>query len=448
MEKLPSFKVDSLGKRSIGSPLRLDHRQGNDTYDYIEDSNRVLHDITLKDFEAYRRSKVPPPSFEIAGPRSRIYFDPSKTRAAVVTCGGLCPGINDVIRAIVMELHYRYGVRNIYGIRYGYQGFVPSAGHEPMMLTPKLVSDIHKQGGTYLGSSRGNVDTGEIVDALERLNISILFTIGGDGTQHGAHEVYREIKRRKMKIAVVGIPKTIDNDIVYVDRTFGFETAFSLAVDAIASAHVEALGALNGIGLVKLMGRESGYIAANAALATNDVNFVLIPEVDFDLNGPNGFLSHLEKRVLERRHAVICVAEGVGQNWIIKDRRNVRKDASGNAKLGDIGVFLKDVISRHFADRDIPYSIKYIDPSYMIRSAPAVPNDSIFCTQLGQNAVHAGIAGKTGIIIGRWNGTFTHVPISAIINKRNHVSPESVLWWNVLESTGQPMSMKNRTPAK
>jgi 6-phosphofructokinase 1 len=361
-----------------------------------------------------------------------------------VTCGGLCPGLNDVIRAIVMELYYRYGTHSIYGIKYGYHGFLPEEGHEPVMLTPAVVADIHTQGGTILGSSRGGSDPDPIVDALERLNINILFTIGGDGTQRGAEDIWKVIKRRKLKIAVVGIPKTVDNDIIYVDKTFGFETAFSMAVDAISSSHVEAEGAFNGIGLVKLMGRHSGYIAANAALAMNDVNFVLIPEINFDLEGKNGFLYHLESRLMKRHHAVICVAEGVGQTWFIKDRRRTKCDASGNIKLADIGIYLQDVIKKYFSQKKIEFTIKYIDPSYMIRSAPAVPNDSIFCAQLGQNAVHAGMAGKTNILIGRWKTYFTHLPLWAIRGKQNRIDPESSLWWNVLESTGQPMNMKNK----
>lgn len=444
MVKQSDFTVNNLGPCTVNSPLQLGDKKGDNTFDCIEDSERILFDDSLANFRQCLKGKTKPLSFEIAGPRKKIYFDPTKTKSAIVTCGGLCPGLNDVIRAVVMELHYRYGARSIYGIRFGYNGFLPEKKHEPMLLTPDTVRNIHTQGGTILGSSRGGDDVPEIVNALERLNINILFTVGGDGTLKGAYEIHKEIERRKLKIAVVGIPKTIDNDIVYVDKTFGFETAFSLAVNAIASAKIEAEGGFNGIGIIKLMGRNSGFIAANAALARNVANFVLVPEIKFDLYGQNGFLAHLEKRLLSRHHAVVIVAEGVGQDWILKDRRNTDKDASGNLKLQDIGIYLKDVISRHFKEKGIEHSIKYIDPSYMIRSAPAVPNDSIFCAQLGQYAVHAGMAGKTGIVIGRWHGTFTHIPIDAIAGKRNRISPESALWWNVIEATGQPMDMTNK----
>jgi len=443
MARHADFIVPTLGKCTIASPLKLGHKKGDLVYDYIDDAARILYDDTLKNFKDCRSGKGIPLSFEIGGPRQKIYFDPTKTKAAIVTCGGLCPGLNDVIRAVVMELWYRYGARSIYGIRFGYTGFLPENRHEPLMLTPDLVRNIHTQGGTILGSARGGNNVPEIVNALERLNINILFTLGGDGTQRGALEIQKEIEKRRLKIAVVGIPKTIDNDIVYVDKSFGFETAFSLAVNAISAASIEAEGAYNGIGIVKLMGRYSGYIAANAALARNVVNFVLIPEVPFDLQGENGFFEHLERRLNFRHHAVVLVAEGVGQDWITHDRRNAMRDAGGNLKLRDIGVFLRDEIARSFKARGLKHSIKYIDPSYMIRSAPAVPNDSVFCAQLGQYAVHAGMAGKTGVVIGRWHGTFTHIPIAAMAGRRNTISPESTLWWNVLEATGQPMDMRN-----
>jgi 6-phosphofructokinase 1 len=442
MELHSDFIVPTLGKCSIDSPFNLGNTKGDHQFDFVDDAERILYDDTLKNYETCIKDGIPPLSFEVAGPRKKIYFDASKVKAAIVTCGGLCPGLNNVVRAIVMELHYRYGAKSIYGIRYGYNGFLPINQFEPIMLTPDKVRDIHTQGGTILGSSRGGSDQEQIVDALERLNINMLFTIGGDGTLRGANDIHNVIKERNLKIAVVGIPKTIDNDVVFVDKTFGFETAFSLAVNAITAAQSEAEGAYNGIGLVKLMGRDSGFIAANAALAKNMVNFVLVPELTFDLKGVNGFLSQLEKRLKERHHAVIVIAEGVGQDWIEKDNNN-SKDASGNKILFDSGTYLKDVIQKYLKEKSIEHSLKYIDPSYMIRSAPANPNDSIFCAQLGQNAVHAAIAGKTGIAIGRWHKTFTHIPISSIAGKRNTISMESPLWWNVLESTGQPMSMKN-----
>ena len=434
------FTIETLGPRKIPSPIKLSKEKGDFVADYVDDDKRVLFDPSLDVFRKTCKSKSEPASFEIAGPREKVYFDYSKVSCAIVTCGGLCPGINGVIRSIVMELWYWYGVRNIIGIKYGYRGFLPEYGYETVELAPEKVKNIHNTGGSMLGSSRGAAKTEEIAEAIERMNIRILFTIGGDGTQKGALAIHKELKKRGSKVAVVGIPKTIDNDICYVDKTFGFETSFSVAVDAIRSAHVEAIGAYNGIGLVKLMGRDSGFITASAALATNDVNFVLIPEVPFDLEGTNGFLEHLRRRLENSHHAVICVAEGAGQDLLNGDRK---LDASGNILHADIGSFLSNKIKEYLKRVGMDFTLKYIDPSYTIRSAPAIPSDSIYCAMLGQNAVHAAMAGKTGMIVGRWNGIYSHIPIEAVISKRKKIDPDGLFWMHVVEATGQPYSMKD-----
>lgn len=431
--------IQQLGERKIKSPL-LEKFHLNDM-NFVRDDKRMLYNVMM---ENRNPSSIDSElTFELAGPREYIYFNPEEITSAIVTCGGLCPGLNDVIRSVVMESYYRYGAKKIYGIRYGYNGLNPAKGYEPVELKPDIVRDIHMDGGTILGSSRGGTDNLNIlIDTLERMKINILYTIGGDGTLRGAHEIARLAMERGLNLAVVGVPKTIDNDISFIQRSFGFETAFSEAVKAIVAAHVEAKGAPNGIGLVKLMGRNSGFIAANAALAMNDVNYVLVPEIPFELEGENGLLNNLEKRLFERQHAVICVAEGAGQDLIARDG-NTEKDASGNIKLKDIGVFLKERIESHFKKKAIEVNLKYIDPSYMIRSAPAVPNDAIFCAQLGQYAVHAAMAGKTDLVIGQWNNNYTHVPIELAISKRRNINPTSRFWFTVLDATGQPERMVN-----
>jgi len=436
------LRIDNLGPAGIPSPLGLSTEYGDDIVNYCADSESVLYELDRNKVVEQMAKGVQVPAFEKAGPRNKIYFEPAKTRVAIVTCGGLCPGINNVIRSIVMELHYRYAVRTIYGMKYGYQGFIPKYGHEALMLTPQEVEDIHEKGGSILSSSRGPQNVGEIVDCLERMNICLLFTIGGDGTLRGAEEIYREIGRRGLKIAVIGIPKTVDNDIAFVKKTFGLETAFSVAAEAIRGAHTEARGAPYGVGIVKVMGRMSGFIAANAALALNEVNYVLIPEVPFDLEGDKGLFKSLEKRLLRRQHAVIIVAEGAGQKYV--EVGGDRKDDSGNPVLGDIGIFLKTEIKKYFKEHtDMYINVKYIDPSYMVRSLAANAHDSIYCMQLAQNAVHAGMAGKTGMLVGYWNDQITHVPIKLATSRRKCLSPEDTLWLNVLEATGQPISLIN-----
>jgi 6-phosphofructokinase 1 len=439
--KYEDFLVSSLGKCGVLSPLKHTRRVDNPVYKFVDDNERILYDVSLENFKKCKETGEIPVSFEKAGPREKIYFEPAKTKVAIVTCGGLCPGLNNVIRSLVNELYYRYGIKRVLGIQYGYEGLIPSYNHPVIELTAPMVDYIHLTGGTFLGSSRGEQDVEKMVDTLEIMNINMLFCIGGDGTLRGAHAIYNEIEKRKLKISIAGIPKTIDNDIDLIQKSFGFETAFSIANDIIRNAHNEASGAFNGIALVKLMGRDSGFIAANAALSIQEVNFVLIPEIKFDLYGPLGFLSILKKRLEERHHAVVVVAEGAGQDLFECSRDN--KDISGNIKYKDIGIYLKDKISEEFNGEGFSHSIKYIDPSYIIRSAPANANDSKFCNLLAQNAVHGALSGKTDFVIGFWNNQFTLMPIEMVVAKRKKIDVEGELWWNVLEATGQPISMKN-----
>ncbi|HSR67214.1 MAG TPA: ATP-dependent 6-phosphofructokinase [Acidobacteriota bacterium] len=429
------FTVENLGRRSVRNPIREAR--------FIEDDQRVVYPLDLRDIQILQKAGQPVPSFEMGGPREYIYFDPAKLRSAIVTCGGLCPGVNDVIRALVMQLTYVYGAKNIIGIRYGLEGFIPEYKHEHLELGPDEVQNIHHHGGTLLGTSRGHQDPAKIVDALERMNINLLFMIGGDGTIKASIKIQEEIASRGLNIGVVCVPKTIDNDISFIQKSFGFETAFSTAVQAIGAAHNEAKGAFNGIGLVQVMGRHSGHIAVHAALGMREVNFVLIPEVDFDLHGPKGFFEALKKRVVERRHAVVVVAEGAGQRHLraVDEDKPVEYDKSGNISLLNIGRFLRQEITKYFHEREIPITLKYIDPSYIIRSQRANPIDSVFAGLLAQNAVHAAMAGKTGIVMGRWAAQFTHLPARVAVSRRKSVDPD--LWRSVTEATGQPPAFTN-----
>lgn len=376
-------------------------------------------------------------SFELAGPRERIHYNSSEVRAAVVTCGGLCPGLNAVIRGIVLELWYHYGCKHIEGIRYGYQGLGPD-GLLPLELNPDMVSTIRSDGGTFLGSSRGAPSVSDMVTTLKRWHINHLYTIGGDGTLRGANAIYEEAKRQDFPLSVIGIPKTIDNDIPFVRRSFGFDTAVSEAAKAINVAEIEAKGMPDGIGLVKLMGRHAGFITATAALASGEANFVLVPEVEFGLEGENGLLKLLEQRLASRHHAVIVVAEGAGQGYFDD---STARDASGNAKLQDIGVYLKQRINEHFKSIGSKAGLKYIDPSYLIRSAPPIASDQLYCDRLARNAVHAAMAGKTGMLVGYWHGQMTHVPFTALEGQTRHINPQGELWFSVRENTGQPANI-------
>lgn len=417
--------ITSLGVAKIPSPLHYCR--------FIDQDEDLELNLTEEEADIPGAHGIPM-RFEKAGPRGKLYFDSSKVKCAIVTCGGLCPGINDVIRAVVMDAYHHYHVASVIGIRYGLQGFIPKYGHDIMELTPDNVSNFHVFGGTELGSSRGPQAPDEIVDALERMNINVLFMIGGDGTMKAAANIVKEVRARNSRIAIIGIPKTIDNDINFVGKSFGFDSAVEKATEAIACAHVEANGAYNGVGIVKLMGRESGFIAAQATLALKEVNFVLVPESPFSLDGPDGLLDQLEKRLRKRRHAVIVVAEGAGQHLC---EASGRTDASGNPVLCDICSILVARIKEHFKVRNMEATIKFIDPSYIIRSVPANANDRVYCGFLGQSAVHAAMAGKTGMVVSRVQSRFVHVPLELVTMKRKKLNVESDYWRAVIESTGQ-----------
>ena len=415
------MKITTLGEARYPSPFSV----------HVSDKSRVLFNVIVDPDQPQTEELL----FEVAGPREKLFFDPKNTRAAIVTCGGLCPGLNNVIRSLVLQLHHGYGVREILGFVDGYQGLDPWRGSEPIPLTPAFVEDIHKEGGTILNTSRGPVDVSVAVDNLIRRKVDILFVIGGDGTQRGGEAIYQEAKQRGHALAVVGIPKTIDNDVSYVSRTFGYLTAVEEATKTIDCAHTEAHSVHNGISLIKIMGRHAGFIAAGATIASQDVNFTLVPEVPFVLDGEDGFLAALKKRVVNRAHAVILVAEGAGQH-LMKDGED-HFDASGNLKSKDIGNFLRERIEAYFKAEDIPFAMRYFDPSYLVRSVPASAEDAILCDFFARNAVHAAMAGKTGLVIGYQHDTFTHVPVELLTKQQKKLKLDSPAWLGVLAATGQ-----------
>lgn len=405
---------------------------GDGIANFTPDEARIAFDIDLHTGAADDLDIF----FEKAGPRQRIFFDPREVGAAIVTCGGLCPGLNNVIRSLVCQLK-RYGVERILGIRDGYRGLNPAIGQSPIELDEDLVDHIHETGGTILGSSRGPQSIDTMVDFMVDREIDILFCVGGDGTQRGCHAIAEECRRRGLSIAAIGIPKTIDNDINFISRSFGYLTALEEARNAITCAHVEAKSAINGIGLVKVMGRESGFIAAGATVASQDVNLALVPEIPFSLEGENGILPLLRERMEQKGHAVIVVAEGAGQELL--EGIDLGVDKSGNARLKDIGPFLAGVIKAYFDREGVEVNMKYIDPSYMIRSVPANCADALICDSLARHAVHAAMAGKTDCLVGLMHDKFIHVPLMLAVAERKKLDPEGDLWIRVHESTGQPL---------
>jgi len=432
----PNLAVPALGEATIRSPLRLSTIKGDRIYNFVSDDEFVRMNA-LATRGSPTQNGGSDRAFERAGPRELLYFDPGTFRAGIVTCGGLCPGINNAIRSATLELLNHYQIDEVWGFRYGFAGMNPNEEIEPIPLTAASVEGIHYDGGSILGSSRGPQPPQVVLATLQTMGIQLLLVIGGDGSMRGADAVCEEAVRHGIEVAVVGIPKSIDNDIPLVDKTFGYETAFSIAVESIRSAHTEAKAYRNGIGLVQLMGRHSGFIAASAAVAAADADFVLVPEVPLILDGPGGLLEALAVRVQSSGHAVIVVAEGTGQE-LLRDGESEDRDASGNLLLLDIGAFLRTRIAEDLAKRGMQHTLKYIDPSYLIRSAPANPSDSVYSSDLARNAVHAGMSGRTGLLAGYWNGEYTHVPLREVIVRTKRVDLEGDLWHAVLESTGQP----------
>lgn len=375
--------------------------------------------------------------FRRAGPRQKVYFESDEVHACIVTCGGLCPGLNTVIREIVCALYNMYGVTKVLGIEGGYRGFY---ARNTIPLTPKVVNDIHKRGGTVIGTSRGGHDTAKIVDSIQDRGINQVYIIGGDGTQKGAAVIYEEIRRRGLKVVVAGIPKTIDNDIPIIDKSFGFDTAVEEAQRAINAAHVEAESTENGIGVVKLMGRYSGFIAMYATLASRDVDCCLIPESPFYLEGEGGLFEFVERRLKESGHMVIVIAEGAGQELVSESLQSSNaQDASGNRLLQDVGLWISHSIKDYFKRTKImPITLKYIDPTYMIRAVPSNASDNVYCTLLAQSCVHGVMAGYTGFTSGLVNGRQTYIPFNRITEVQNKVVITDRMWARLLSSTNQP----------
>lgn len=399
--------------------------------------------ITLNDLVFSHSTRF---AYRSAGPRNSVFFNPSDVRAAIVTCGGLCPGLNTVIRELVVGLWDLYGVRQIFGITAGYRGFYSSSTQPLVQLNPSIVHHWHTKGGTVLQTSRGGFDLCKIVDAIQNQGFNQVYIIGGDGTMRGAVKIFNEIKQRKLNVAVVGIPKTVDNDVGIIDRSFGFQTAVEMAQQAISAAHVEAESAVNGIGLVKLMGRSTGHIVLHATLSSRDVDCCLIPELDFYLEGKGGLFEFLDQRLKENGHAVLVVAEGAGQDIIPRtESQKEERDESGNPVFLDVGVWLKSELKKWW-DRDHPgelFTVKYIDPTYMIRAVHANATDNLYCTLLAHSAIHGVMAGYTGFVAGPINGNYAYIPLEDVACAKNPVNTKDHNWSWVRSVTNQPDFLKS-----
>ncbi|XP_020533937.1 ATP-dependent 6-phosphofructokinase 3 isoform X2 [Jatropha curcas] len=428
-------------KKTYPNPL-----QDNPSYSVVK-QYFVNEDDTVAEKIVVHKESPRGTHFRRAGPRQKVFYESDEVHACIVTCGGLCPGLNTVIRELVGGLYYMYGVNKVLGIEGGYKGFY---ARNTISLSPKVVNDIHKRGGTILGTSRGGYDTSKIVDSIQDRGINQVYIIGGDGTQNGASIIFEEIRRRALKVSVVGIPKTIDNDIPVIDKSFGFDTAVEEAQRAINAAHVEAESFENGIGLVKLMGRYSGFIAMYATLASRDVDCCLIPESPFYLEGPGGLFEFIRKRLKEHGHMVIVIAEGAGQELLSESIRAMdHQDASGNKLLQDVGLWISQKIKDHFAkQKNMNITLKYIDPTYMIRAVPSNASDNVCCTLLAHSAIHGAMAGYTGFTVGPVNGRHAYIPFHRVTERQNKVVITDRMWARLLSSTNQPSFLDPRDVIK
>lgn len=427
-------------------------REDEDNVERETSYNKLMadDDFIVGDIRRNGRTRRISRAYVRAGPRKSLYFNPTEVKAAIVTCGGLCPGLNNVVRDITKTLWELYGVRDIYGIRMGFSGFYNWNSFNdklaPVKLSPRVVADIHHQGGTFLGSNRGGFDIDKILGFCNQYGVNQVYVIGGDGTHRAANKLSNAAKDRGLMISVAGVPKTIDNDVDLLDRSFGFNTSVEEAQRAIRAAKTEAKCLPNGIGIVKLMGRSAGFIAAHATLSSGDVDLCLIPEVPIVMDGPKSCLAHIERVIAKRGHAVVVVAEGAGEELL---GQSTIVDAGGNKKLPPIGEFMKAKLVEHFKSKGIEASAKYIDPSYMIRSVPANAADSLYCMLLAQNAVHGSMAGYTGFTVGLSGNRTILLPITAITqNSPRSMDPYGRTWERILCMTRQPNSVPPKTDDK
>mmetsp|Transcript_20291 Transcript_20291/g.48093 ORF Transcript_20291/g.48093 Transcript_20291/m.48093 type:complete len:415 (+) Transcript_20291:167-1411(+) len=362
----------------------------------------------------------------------QLFWEPNKVKAAVVTCGGLCPGLNSIIRGVTKCLWNEYGVREILGITAGYNGLSDPETHPPVKLTEEMVRDIHMKGGSIIKAARGGFDAEKICDNLQRLGITVLFLVGGDGTQFAGHLLYEAARKRRLAVSIVGIPKSIDNDVVLFDRTFGFDTAVAKASEVIRNALVEASSCDRGVGIVKLMGRDSGFVAMHAATAADVVDLCMIPEVKVDMKD---VIEHVDATLAKKKYMVIAVAEGAGQELVSTGKQ----DDTGHTVYGDIGVFLKDTLNKHL--KASGGRTFYIDPSYIIRSVPITPNDHIYCVRLANDAVHTAMRGYTGVCVGAMHNVVCMLPSRLIASGKKKVRPHSSSWQGCVQTCNMPAAL-------
>lgn len=423
-------------------------RSENEIGIYRSPESRRLATADVDILRLFEQAGSPPPSFPEAGPRKELCFDPHRVKAAVVTTGGLAPGLNSVVHSIVDRHFNTYELNEtlggaVYGIYDGFRGLRDCASNSTT-LNPKVTLDWLRQGGSNLGSIRFRDPQGEkhlvdeIAKSITQMAIDILYVIGGDGSQLIAHKVAQAVP----SISVLGVPKTMDNDVLWVRESFGFDTTVEQATHAINALHFEAQSTRR-VGLLQFFGAESGFVAANAALASGQVDLVLIPEAFNNLSDEQlqhywkMLLGHLDDRVKRQAHmphAIVVVAEGVETALVQQKSRKL-------GRKGDFLELLKQDIAGKVRDRrGRCLEIFVNEPRHYIRSGAANAHDQIFCERLGALAVDNGLAGYTNCMVSHWLTEYVLVPLELVVQGQKSIQTSGMFWRQVETSTGQPPS--------
>ncbi len=331
----------------------------------------------------------------------------------ILTSGGDAPGLNAAIRGVARTAINQYGIKVI-GIEQGFRGLMQGLGHE---LTPNELSGILTRGGTILGTSRekpfkiGQEAVDAIKENYKKWNLDALVCIGGNGTNTTASKLQQE------GLNVIGLPKTIDNDLAETDITFGFHTAVSVATEAIDRLHTTA-HSHSRIMIIEVMGHKAGWLGLYAGIAGGG-DVILIPEIPYDIEP---IARHVKKRQ-EDGHpfSIIVVAEGA----LSVEEAKLDKKAFKKAR------------------KDMPYSIAYriakelrdatdLEPrvtvlGYLQRGGTPVPYDRVLATQCGTTAAHMAARGEFGKMVAMVNGVPTGVPLENVAGKIKKVPTDHPL---------------------
>ncbi len=338
-------------------------------------------------------------------------------RVGVLTGGGDCPGLNAVIRAVTKSLIVQYGAE-VVGFEDGFEGLVEERMRP---LTYKDVSGILTRGGTILGTSnkanpfqyfkRGSADvSAQVVKMCRTIGIDSLIAIGGDGTMSIAHQF------QEAGLNVVGVPKTIDNDLVGTNRTFGFDTAVSIATEAIDRLHTTAQSH-NRVMIIETMGRYAGWIALYAGVA-GGADIILIPELEYDLDEVIRVCQ--ERESSGQSFTIIAIAEGARAKGGQMKVSEVIDDSPDPVRLGGISKVLEQQLERRIRS-EVRTSIL----GHIQRGGTPTAYDRNLATVYGSYAASMVADGQYGRMVALQRSRLTSVPLEEVANKVRTISMDA-----------------------